>query len=363
MFSNRQIGVVLVMILAQFACSLGGYTISPSKDNQTTSSDSSTPEGVIAVPSQVLDVIPPTPALNIQIPPPEAGTGSVAGRILWNGQPVVGTEVKLCEKMGMFTGCEGTQFSSFTDDKGIYLLANITPGEYALVFHAIDKNAWIYVTSNVIDSKKLRIDVGKTQVLEDQHLYKMDMKILTPSKQARLADPQPAMSWEPYAGAAYYKVSLRPDGPYKTVLYDDHFISTSITPAQPLIACDYLLKLEAFNEQGVKIAEYDGFWDFTIIEQPITCYVKVLSPSDKTQVSAAGVELIWEEHPLAAYYQLSVRKGSVGGEAIVDYARVDSTSYKFTEPLTPGEYVWSVGAFNSSGDRIAGSSLYYFTVK
>jgi hypothetical protein len=370
MFSKRTIAfLVVAAVIFQLACSVGGYSISPSSDSQDSPSDqsgapTSTPIVLDVSTQSAVEAIPPTPALNLDIPKPQPGTGSIAGRLLWNGEPVVGTEVKLCEKMGMFTGCEGKQFTAVTDANGIYLLANITPGEYALVFHAIDRDSWVYVTSSFIKAKKFPVEADKTLVLEDQHLYKYDLKHLSPAEKAQVSEAQPALKWEAYPGAAYYEVYLSAEGALSTILRVKRYTGTEITPDQPLLACEYVWQIEAYNAQGVMIAKYDGYSHFMVIDQPISCYIVITSPADKTQVGASGVKLTWEPHPLAAYYKLVVWKDDVGGDKIVDYARIDgATSYTFDQTLAPAEYIWSVYAHTSSDDMVAKSPLYHFYVK
>jgi hypothetical protein len=374
MFSKRTIAfLVVAAVIFQLACSVGGYSISPSNESQDSTSGESESPGSVPTSTPIalggstqpaVEVLPPTPSLNLDIPKPQSGTGSIAGRLLWNGEPVVGTEVKLCEEMGMFTGCEGKQFSAVTDSNGIYLLANVTPGEYALVFHAIDRDSWVYVTSSVIKAKKFPVEADKTVVLDDQHLYKYDLKHLSPADKAQVSEALPTLKWEAYPGAAYYEVYLSAEGALSTILRVKRYTGTEITPDQPLLACEYLWQIEAYNAQGVMIAKYDGYSHFIVIDQPVSCYIVVTSPADKAQVSSSDVKLTWEPHPLAAYYKLVVWKDKVGGEKVVDYARIDgATSYTFDQALAPAEYIWSVYAHTSSDDMVAKSPLYYFNVK
>ena len=112
--------VVSVLIAAQISCSLGGFTISrdeseaqPEATSQLESAEQ-TASPAQTEPTEVVIVNTPTSEPMIEVPPPESGKSNAVGRILWNGQPVIGTEVKLCEEMGLITGCEGTQFSTTT---------------------------------------------------------------------------------------------------------------------------------------------------------------------------------------------------------------------------------------------------------
>lgn len=370
MSTKRKVAcLVVVAVLIQLACNIGGFTISPSSESQDSPTGesqvpTSTPIVLDVSTQSAVEVVPPTPALNLDIPQPQPGTGSIAGRLLWNGEPVVGTEVKLCEQMGMFSGCEGLQFSASTDPNGIYLLANVTPGEYALVFHALDRDSWVYITSSFIKAKKFPVEADMTLVLEDQHLYKYDLKQLSPLDEAQVSESQPTFTWEAYPSAAYYDVYLAPEGALSTILRVDRHTGTEITPDRDLLACEYVWQIEAYNEQGVMIAKNDGYFHFTVIDQPVSCHIAITSPADQAQVDANNVKLTWEPHPLAAYYKLVVWKEDVAGEAVVDYARIDNaTSYTFDQALSPAEYIWSVYAYTSADDMVAAAPLYYFYVR
>jgi len=367
---------VFVIIVSQMACNLlTGAPAAGSQATPNTTSPTSEPAQPVGMPTSTAislevptestpEVAAPTPALNLDIPQPKSGTGSIAGRLLWNEAPVAGTQVKLCEQMDMINGCQGQQFSAVTDKNGIYLLANVTPGDYALVFHSLDTNEWVYVTSSYIDAKKFTVEADKTVTLEDQNMVKYDLKPVSPVDKAQVSEAKPSLKWDAYPGAAYYNVYVSPDGELANILNLDNYTQTDISPDQALLACDYVWKIEAYNEHGIRIAEYDDYFHFSVINQPVSCNIAVKGPADKSQVAASDARLSWEAHPLADHYKLVVWKDQVGGDVVVNYARIDKqTTYSFDPALAAADYFWVVYSCNAADDMIAKSALYQFTVK
>ena len=366
---------VLAIILSQAACNFfSGAPAAGSQPANTQASPTSEPAQPVGMPTstatsqeaptQAITEEAPTPVFNLDIPQPKSGTGSLAGRLLWNEAPVAGTQVKLCEQMDMFSGCQGQQYSAVTDKNGVYLLANVTPGDYALVFHSLDTDEWVYLTTSFSDAKKFTVEADKTLTLDDHNMVKYDLKPVYPTEKAQVSDAKPVLKWESYPGAAYYNVYVSPEDGLATILNIDNYDKNEISPDQPLLACDYTWKIEAFNAHGVRIAEYTDYFHFSVINQAATCKIAVQSPADKSQVASSDAKLAWEAHALADHYKLVVWKDQVGGDAVVDYARIDKqTTYSFDPALEPADYFWTVYACNAADDMIAKSPLYQFTVK
>jgi hypothetical protein len=305
-----------------------------------------------------LVVSSPTPA--IEVPLPQAGTGNVVGRILWNNRPVVGIEVQLCENFDWMGGCEGISFSTNTDDKGYYLFQNVTPGEYALAAHAIDKDSWLYVTAGLgFGAEKYTVTADKTLFIEEQSIYKFDLKLTYPAKNAEIDVAQPALTWDPYPDAAYYEVYLTSEK--SGAIYVNERVDTNqITPSKPLLGCSYTWQVDAFNADGTKIAESDGYFHFDLVDQQVTCLVKIISPQDGASLSAANLTLTWEAHPMAAYYRVVVWDEDYND--LLGRARSDGTTYIVTQALGAGKYKWYVIAYDESDNQIAQSDFYEFTI-
>ena len=70
--------------------------------------------------------VTPTPAITdtppFQVAPPQPGTASAFGRILWNGQPVSDLEVKLKKKVNEYGSIEEVAITATTDLMARYTL-------------------------------------------------------------------------------------------------------------------------------------------------------------------------------------------------------------------------------------------------
>jgi hypothetical protein len=301
----------------------------------------------------------PTPAG----PAPAPGTGNVGGRVLWNGQPVVDVEVKLCEKVSLFGGCSGFETGTRTDEGGRYLFVDIAPGQYSLVVQAPDGDRWLYITAGLgISAREYTVVADQILNVGDQHTYKSDLKLTSPGDDSQVDSANPALAWEPYPDAAYYELYLSPEK--GNALYTSHQVEdTQITPSAPLVNCSYTWKVEAFNAQRIKIAEADGYYHFTVTGQAISCYVQITGPLDGASVSGSDLTLSWEPHPSAAYYKILMWNDTEPDRPkVLDFVQVREPSYTFDEELDPARYVWSIHAYDETGDEIAGSEVYDFAV-
>jgi hypothetical protein len=75
----------------------------------------------------------PPPQAEYTGPQPAAGRGALSGRVIWNDEPVVGADVRICTDVSTFSGCEGETFDTTTGDDGSYLFTDVTPGEYTIL--------------------------------------------------------------------------------------------------------------------------------------------------------------------------------------------------------------------------------------
>lgn len=339
----------LVLILTQLACDLGSMAPQVEIPNVV---------GPATDPTSIVVQQEPTP--DIEVPDPQPGTGNVVGRILWNNQPVVGTEVILCEEFGMFSGCQGINFSVNTDQNGYYLFTDIPPGEYALAAHAIDRDRWIYVVEGLgFTATKYLVQADDTLIISSKSIYKYDLVQNYPADGASVTDGQPTLTWEAYPGAAYYEVYLTPDRGH-AIFVSEKINDTQISPVEPLLNCEYTWQIEAFNTNGVKIAEYDGYYHFTITGQQFSCEILLTFPQDGASVSGNNLQLSWEEHPLASYYRVHIWDQDYVD--ILDSVHSNEVNYIVSQVINPGIYTWYITAYNSSDDDIARSDFYEFTV-
>ena len=135
-------------------------------------------------------------------------TGSVTGRLLWNEQPVVGTLVRLCEDIEFLGGCVGQQYDTATDENGVYVISGVMPMTYALVYHALDTNSWVYVSSGFLNAADFDVVADQQADFGDLNIVKYDVKLIGPQDESELSEPRPALQWEPYENAAWYEIYL-----------------------------------------------------------------------------------------------------------------------------------------------------------
>ncbi len=350
-------------IAAQLACSLGGYTLSPVDTGEggatqpgsqpaTTGSAAATPG------SLVVSAGPPTPTPYVYAgPAPAAGSGHVVGRLLWNGLPVVGNEVKLCEEIQLIGGCEGREFATTTDEAGVYVLADIPTGEYGLAFMALDRQGWQFVTSGIIRAAGFEVQDGEVTEVGDMHISKQDVALVSPADDAVLSEARPTISWVPYPEAAYYEVSFSGQkGQYLFLGYET--TETSLTAPADLQNCEYHWSIEVYNAQGIQIAETDGLWYFDIIDQPYTCELTGLSPADGASASADGLTLTWDAHGLAKVYKIHLYNVDDRNLKPLDFVETTTNSYAVTQAIPPGTYEWVV-YYHDATDELLGFSDTY----
>ena len=272
-------------------------------------------------------------------------------------------ETKLCEEVSLVRGCGGLEFSTSTDETGTYLFTDINPGEYGLVAHALDADRWLYVTTGLgPGARKYSVAPGQVLYVGDQHIYKADLKLITPDDEGQVDTATPILSWEPYADAAYYELYLAPENG-DALLVSHRVDDSQFALGSALLTCKYTWVVEAFNAQEIKIAESDGYSHFSVIGQPVSCYVGIIAPADYAEVSGSGLSLSWEAHPLAASYKIQMWNDTEPGRPrVLDFVEVREPSYAFSEALAPARYVWSVYAYDETGAQVAGSGVHNFTV-
>ena len=354
-FKARSIALVLfLLILPQFACSLSGSEGQPPAEAVATGSK----PGKTDVPTVKKTLAPPTP--DIQVSDPDPGMANVVGRILWNEMPAVDLEVKLCEEMGMFSGCEGAEYSVQTDTEGVYLFAGIAPGGYALAVESHDGEHWLYVTAGLgIGAKKYEVAADETLRIPDQPIYKFDLIQTYPGDEDSIADGKPVLEWDPYPDASYYEVYLTQENG-SAIFVNEKTETNSITPKNDLLTCEYTWQVEAYNSQGTKIAEQDGYSHFTILGQPLSCYLDVISPASGASVAGSGIVLEWKAHELAQYYRVHIWDADY--KDLLEGMKVDGTTYAVPQTLAPGKYTWYVSALDSDEMEFARSEFIEFTV-
>ena len=302
-----------------------------------------------------------TAAFEYSGPAPASGTGNVVGRLLWNGQPVIGVPVMLCDEIEFFGGCQGAEYDTTTDDSGIYVFADIPPMTYGLTFHALESDSWVYITSGLLDAQDFEVVADQTLNVGDNNVIKYDVISISPAEDAEISEARPVLEWEAYPDAAYYEVTLDSDRGYSVFLFEETQ-ETSITPTKDLLTCGYGWYIKAYNSSGVQIAETDSIWHFAEVGQPYDCYVTGLSPADGASASAGNITLTWDAHGLAAYYQIDMYGAEDSSINPLSFVQADTNSYTVTQTVEPGTYSWVVYAYDQNGDFFAFSDTYTLVV-
>ena len=88
--------------------------------------------------------------------------------------------------------------------------------------------------------------------------------------------------------------------------------------------------------------------------------LQLLSPQEEETVQTAMPALTWAGYPNAAYYKVYLAPWG-GGETVIQFVKTTDMTYTVASPLQPGEYYWSIYAYNASGTKLAESSG-HFTV-
>ena len=198
---------------------------------------------------------------------PESGKANVQGKVLYNDQPVEGIEVKLCEKFSTFSGCGGETFTSKTDKDGEYLIANVAPREYqGLIVRVFDTKSFVFASNRFgISASKYKIEADTTFFAPKTNLFKSDIKVQNPKKNAKIDAKEFEITWDAYEGAAYYKIGMYASDPKVTSPYVNEKVDgTSFKGDKPLTNGEYRLKIDAFNANDVKLSELPEDLKFTI---------------------------------------------------------------------------------------------------
>lgn len=201
---------------------------------------------------------------------PAAGKGNVQGKVLYNGQPAEGVEVRLCETFSRFVGgCSGETFKAKTDGAGEYLIKDVPPRTYeGLIVKVFDTDSYIFATSGVVQSAKYKIEADKTYFAPDTHLFKSDLKVLSPKAAAKIDPKDIEVKWAAYPDAAYYKFSLHPDSAtVDQAAYE--YINKRVDGVlyvldNPLPPGSYTVKVEAYNGSDRKLSESARDIKFTV---------------------------------------------------------------------------------------------------
>ena len=211
---------------------------------------------------------PAAPVEGVEKVKPEAGTGNVQGKVLYNNAPVENIEVRLCETFSRFlSGCGGKIYTAKTDKDGDFVITKVEPKEYeGLTVRVFDTDSYVFATTGIgIAAAKYEVTAGKTLFVNPTHLFKGDLKTLNPKAGSTVSAQDLELNWEAYPDAAYYKFSLSPDNHQITPPYiNERVEAASFKVNKPLEKGSYRWKVEAFNGSDKKLSETPDDIKFTI---------------------------------------------------------------------------------------------------
>lgn len=371
MFRKRYLVIVylvlFVFILA--ACELP-FTVTMKDKTSPTNPGASNGSGEVEQPLEtqepalpVVPAGPPTPTPFVYAGSmPAAGTGGVYGRLLWNDKPVGDIQVKLCDEIEYFGGCEGAEYPTITDANGVYIILNVPPGSYGLTYKALDSDTWYYVTSGLMNAEDFEIPADQMVSVGDHKTVRTDLVIISPQEDERLQGvARPTLSWQPYPDAAYYELTFH-GGRMGSIIHRKQLTETSFTLDRDLQTCDYSFDIEVFNANETVIAEYNGWRNFEIAGLPTSCKLKLLSPVDGASTAANAITLTWEAHPWAKAYKLMMFAKDNRDDKVLDFVETSATSYTVTQSVTAGTYEWYVYAYDEFGDSLGFSDTFVLYV-
>jgi hypothetical protein len=268
MKSTRTVVLILLSAILMWGCKSSG-NLSSDSTNKPVNKSTNRPETATSSGQPNDDGTIPS-GTGVEKERPAPGTGNVQGKALYNGQPAAGVEVKLCETFNQyFGGCKGETFTSRTDNEGEYLIKNVPPKIYeGLIVKVFDTDYYVFATSGIIQSAKYKIEEGQTFFAPDAHLFKNDLKLLSPKAGAKISPGNIEVKWDAYPDAAYYKFSIYADSSSgATTEYDyinKRVDGLSYVLDKQLSPGSYTCKVEAYNSNDIKLAQSASDIKFTV---------------------------------------------------------------------------------------------------
>lgn len=201
---------------------------------------------------------------------PATGKGNVQGKAFFNEKPAENVEVKLCETFSRFvSGCGGEVFTTRTDSQGEYLIKNVPPRIYeGLTVKVFNTNYYVFATSGVVQTAKYKIEEGQTFFAPDTHLFKNDLKLVSPKAGSKIEGSNIEVKWDSYPDAAFYKFSVYADtdtGAKPEYDFIERRVdATSFVLDKPLLPGTYTCAVEAYNGNDVKLSQNSGDIKFTV---------------------------------------------------------------------------------------------------
>lgn len=281
---------------------------------------------------------------------------------MWNSQPAVKSQVKLCNDFHFYYGCKGLEYSASTDKQGYYLIENIKPGEYTLLANLFGTSWYLYST------EKVNIQTDKVSFEKPFHLYKLDLEPVSPANAKSIIDftkGAPILEWKEYPSAAYYEITVDTYFVNAAIREKVETNSFTLTDDIQISDCNFSWSVIAYNNDGIKISEFKEEAKFSIVNSGDSCSILPNSPKENEKVTGGQVTVSWEPNSLADYYLVYFVTEDQSGDIFSSTGgtKVDKNTTNFSmSNVSAGRYVWAVDAYDASGNQVATSGLVYFSV-
>ncbi|MBK6724892.1 MAG: hypothetical protein IPG58_17005 [Acidobacteria bacterium] len=139
-----------------------------------------------------------------------------------------------------------------------------------LTVQVFDTPYYVFATSGIISAAKYNIEDGKTYFAPDTHLFKNDLKLVSPKAGSKIAATGIEVKWDAYPDAAYYKYSIHADSSSGAETNFDYINKrvdgTSVSLDKPLVPGSYTAKVEAFTANDRRLSQTSQDMKFTVTE-------------------------------------------------------------------------------------------------
>ena len=247
----------------------------------------------------------PTPLPEIPTPQPAAeGKGNVYGRVLKDGEPLPA----LAMEIDGFVYIEDLQQYEFinevveTDINGDFLFKDLPPYDSYRLSIFIEDDTFPF-EGYQCNQQEVSVQANQDTFAGEFYVYKTDLEQLSPVS-GTIEDSMPLLEWHAYPDAAYYQGSIKQtSGNYTDMEFE------SIEPIYqlqvPLMECGYQWEITAFNGSNRPLSGSSSAFYIENDSLP-WCNLVFLYPPEGYYLTQSQVGILWESHPLAAYYNVVI---------------------------------------------------------
>lgn len=310
-------------------------------------------------------------------PKPSSGKANVVGTVIWKREGAANIEVQLCQAASYKLSCE--KYKTVTNDKGDFIFADVEPGFYAVKtrlfetdhFATRDQGVSVFVDSDG-NSKKYEALSDRTMQVDDQIIYKNDLKMVSPLGGV-IKEQTPLLTVENYPDAFLYHIFIIPVNAVNDYSSGDFYCiawqKNSCSPEKPLPEGTYLWKAEASIKSGkdfVKIAtsafDKSDYGYFTVFGTQTDSFVlQSKAPSQGAVVTGKNLTIEGEKDARAGDYVINVYDENF--KKLSNDLHLKEPKILFGKEVKAGKYFYEIKAFDKMGRLIGMSGLSSFQVQ